>query len=319
MGYHKVDDRIHAIPTKVLPNTIKDFYSRMDFRCNHKNKSWWKHEKLASEFQVARRTIIRWCRQLESLGMIENRRTGRSNEMSVIKLTDDDYRKLGVPEEVILKCQEDTDVTSDATPVSHQMRHPCRIGIKGKDKTKKKTGGSATQRKTVGEIYSDPQVVSSGKRAVESSSKKKKHTVPSPESMVPLESLIDDLFPEVDEQRLSSWTKKVWTKEFVSKMNKAGYEVAFQGYTNTLADHVGAIRNHLLNRGFSRLKIYRFLLKWFPEAYPDICEAEFKKDPEDFMFSVSWMEPRLSRLVALYEKEVGDSEEEDASDRLIVD
>jgi hypothetical protein len=55
------------------------------------------------------------------------------------------------------------------------------------------------------------------------------------------------------------------------------------------------------------LKIYRFLLEWFPKAYPDIRSSVFKKSEEDLMFSVSWMEPRLDELVRLFENKDDES------------
>ena len=292
MGYHKVDDRIHAIPAKMLSVTLKDFYSRMVFRCNHKNKSWWSNDKLADQFQVSVRTIQRWCRRLESLGMIETRRTGRSNEMSIVELTDEDYRKLGVPEEVLGKVRNDTNVTSETTAVSPQRRHQCHPDIKGKEKTKKKTGGRAT----IDEMWGDPDVQASGKRAVEAAENRKGHTVLSPDNpAAPTKQ--EEALP--DEARLSRWKSTEWTKRFVATMKAKGYEVAFAEY-KAADNHITAIRNHLLNLGFSHRKIYRFLLMWLPDVYPSICEAELKKDPDDFMFSVAWMEPRLSRLVTLY-------------------
>lgn len=292
MGYHKVDDRIHAIPKEVLSGTLKDFYSRMYFRCNHKNKSWWGYGALAEHFQVSSRTVGRWCRKLRDLSMIETRRTGRTNVMSIIHLTEEDFRKLGVPEEVLVKAREDTDVPSDRTPVSDQIGHQCPIHIKGKEKTKKKTGGRAT----MDDMWGDEDVQASGKRAVEASENRKGHTVLSPDNpkvLAPEEEALPDA------ARLSKWKSTEWTKRFVATMKAKGYEVAFAEY-KVADNHIKAIRNHLLNLGFSHLKIYRFLLMWFPEAYPSICEAEFKKDPDDFMFSVAWMEPRLSRLVTLY-------------------
>lgn len=302
MGYHKVDDRVHAIPKKVLSGTVKDFYSRMYFRCNHKNKSWWGHEKLAEHFQVSMRTIRRWCQKLRGLEMIETQRTGRASEMSIIHLTEEDFRGLGVPEEVLMKAREDTDVPSDQTPMSHQIGHQRPIHIKGKEKTKKKTDG----RITMDDMWGDSDVQASGKRAVEAAKNRKGHAVLSPES--PMESSEKMWPPEVepaepDDATLSKWAAEVWAKHFVFRMNKAGYRVAFQKYSTTVPAHIGAIKDHLLNREFSRLKIYRFLLGWFPDVYSSICSSVFKKSPEDSMFSVSWMEPRLDELVRLYEEE----------------
>jgi len=299
MRFTKIDNLILAIPRSVLIDSVKLFYSKMVFRCNHKNKSWWKHQTLAEREGVSRNTVLRWCRKLESLGMVENRRTGRSNEMSIVPLTYDDFRRLGVPEEIIVK---DMDGASDATPMVHQMQHGrCTDIIKRKDKTKKKTGGAAAGRvrEKLFEIFDDEDVKASNKRAVEASKKKKR-----------LRRIHLDIPPEVaadpedalpDEARLGRWSSKDWSNAFVTAMNKAGFSIAFQGYRNTLPAHVGAIKDHLINRGFSRLKIYRFLLEWFPSTYPDIRSSVFRKGSEDRMFSVSWMEPRLDKLVQLFE------------------
>jgi hypothetical protein len=297
MGYYKVDDRVHAIPPKTLSWVQKNFYSRMHFRCNHKNKSWWSNEQLAQDFYTSKRNIQRWCRHLESLGMLKIHRTdGRRNEISMPKLTDEKFLELGVPMEVLMKLRGDKNVTGGATPASPGGDSGDTPIIKEKAKTKTKTGGRATLE----EMWGDPDVAASGERAVAAS--KKRGAMPCVTSPGEV-SVSPPAAPKAapDESRLARWSMKNWSDEFIARMKKAGYEVSFAKY-KAVQTHVGAIRDHLLNRGFSRLKIYRFLLEWFPDVYSSICSSVFKKSPEDFMFSVAWMEPRLDELVRLYEE-----------------
>jgi hypothetical protein len=296
MGYHKVDDRIHAIPKTVLSGTLKDFYSRMYFRCNHKNKSWWGYAKLSKEFQVSTRTVGRWCQKLRSLKMIETRRTGRANEMSIITLTEEDFREFGVPEEILRKARKDADDQSDRSPMSDQIGRQCPIHIKGKEKMKKKSG-SATRKATFDSLWGDDDVQASSKRAVDAS--KKRGAMPTVMTAAGVEVVPED--EDALDVLLARWSPRQWAQGFVRAMRAAGYSVAFHKY-NTLVEHFSAIRDHLINREFSRVKIHRFLLEWFPNVYSSICEEVFKKDPEDFMVSVSWMEPRLSKLVSLFEE-----------------
>ncbi len=296
MGYYKIDDRVHAIPPKTLSWVQKNFYSRMHFRCNHKNKSWWSNEQLAEDFYTSKRNIQRWCRHLESLGMLKIHRTdGRRNEISMPKLTDEKFLELGVSMEVLMKMRGDKSVTGGATPVSPGGDSGDTPIIKEKDKTKTKTGGRATLE----EMWNDPDVNASGERAVAASKKRSRQAIPSMEDLTAPPPVEEDALP--DESRLARWSMKNWSDEFVSRMKKVGYEVSFAKY-KAVQTHVGAIRDHLLNRGFSRLKIYRFLLGWFPDVYSNICSSVFKKSPKDFMFSVAWMEPRLDELVRLYEE-----------------
>jgi len=293
MKYYKVDERIHLIPQKTLSWIQKLFYSRLDFRCNHKNLSWWSKKKLAKDFQTTPRNIQRWWWRLEKLGLITiHQEVGSENEISINELTDELLNALGVP------------------PMSREGRHGC-LGrgdtgvspyIKGKVKMKKKTGsgrGKAPVRYRLEEVFEDSDVNAAGSRAVEASKKRgAARCIPSMKEL--RDPPPEDGVPVPDEQRLARWSKKDWSDAFVSCMTSRGYEVAYAKY-RAIQNHIGAIRDHLLNRGFSRLKIHRFLLKWFPSRYTDLASSVFKKNPEDFMFSVAWMEPRLDELVRRFE------------------
>ncbi len=310
--HYKIREEVHCIPDKTLPWSHKCLYGRLCLRCNHKNRSWWSNEKMAKDMQIEKRTLQKWCRQLERLGLIEiDRSKNRTNNVSITEPTDEKWRELGVPQGVLDKLRGVPPDTGGC-PTGHggdvRLDTPSR---KLKEKTKREKDGCAVGRSTVDNELEDADVLAAGRRAVEKAKKRREHTVPSPESRPLLDEQMWGIQAEPaepDEAQLSGWSTKVWSKHFVSRMNRAGYDVAFQKYKATVPTHIGAIRDHLLNRGFSRLKIYRFLLEWFPEIYPDICESMFKKRSDDQMFSVSWMETKLDELVRLYEdKDVSSS------------
>ena len=288
--FYMIDERIHSIPQETLSWVLKVFYSRLAFRCNHKNKSWWSKKKLAKDFHTTSRNIQRWWRRLENLGLIEiHKKDGSNNEISISELTEDLLITLGVPQ------------------MSREGRQQCLRGgdnsvspiIKGKLKMKKENGdGEAAARKvTVDSLWSDPDVIASGDRAIAAS--KKRGAMPTIQTSVGVK-----VTPETEEDfntMIARWTQRQWSQAFVKAMDEHGYSVAFAKY-KTVDRHVSGVVDHLHRRELSRLKIYRFLLEWFPSVYSSICETEFKKNQDDFMFSVSWMEPRLSRLLDLYEE-----------------
>lgn len=310
--YYKVDERIHRIPKETLSWVLKLFYSRLAFRCNHKNKSWWSKKKLASDFQTTPRSIQRWLRELESLGLITVHQEGGSqNEISIEELSDDLIERLG-----------------DATPMSPPGRHGCLpsrdTGVspsrKGKIKRKRKTvDGSAVRRGTFDSSLEDPDVISSGKSAVKKAKKrvkrkvKKSHTIETADSLLARRSPSGGAVP--DDTTLGMWSVQKWSSAFVAAMQERGYSVTFFKY-KAFANHVSSILSHLLNFGFSRSKIYRFLLMWFPQIYSDIQAEVFKKGSDDRMFSIAWMEPRLDKLVRMFEED--EEEDEEPTERVTV-
>jgi hypothetical protein len=301
--HYKIDFRVHKIPRRTLSWVQKCLLSLLKFRCNHKGRSWWSNDQLAAEFQTTRRTIQDWCRKLERLGLIViHRREGRRNEISVPDYTDRKMWDLGARwTGGVGNC---TGGVLETSPPGVESNTP---SIKGKPISKKKNGGGAAGRASLESMWGDKDVIASSDRAVAASEKRTKNAVRSPdgaaslpvsEAPPPEDWEVEGAKP--DEGRLGRWTNKMWAKAFVDAMQDEGYQVTFAKY-NTVNIQVGAIKDHLLNRGFSRLKIYRFLLEWFPKAYPGICSRVFKKSPDDLMFSVSWMEPRLDDLVRLNE------------------
>jgi len=303
--YYKVREEVHWIPEETLRWSRKCLYGRLALRCNHKNESWWSNEKLAREMQIEKRTLQKWCRQLESLGLIKIDRSTRrkTNSISITEPTFEEWLKLGVPIEV-LKRLRSASLDTQGCPAGHgegvQLDTPI---IKGKVKMKNENGvGEAAAKKmSLDEIWTDPGVLASGDRAIAAS--EKRGAMPTIETSMGVK-----VTPETEEDfnmMIARWTPRQWSQAFVKAMDAHGYSVAFAKY-QTVDLHVSGIRDHLHRRELSRLKIYRFLLEWFPSVYSSICETEFKKNQDDFMFSVSWMEPRLSRLMDLY-KEVSHS------------
>lgn len=298
--YFKVDERIAGLPDEVLTPAQKLFFSKLDFRCNHKRICWWSNKRLAEDEGRCVRSVQYWNRKLESLGLIEIQYSekGGVNVIHVPELDDDHLWGLGSRWNRRLDDDEE-DCTGGMQPVAREGAVDCTPIVKGNSKMKKKTDGKESPdpvRAELNAIFDDDDVKASGKRAVEAAENQKGHTVLSPDNPdAPTKQ--EDALP--DNARLSKWKSTAWTTRFVATMKARGYEVAFAEY-KAADNHIKAIRNHLLNLGFSHRKIYRFLLMWLPDAYPSICEAEFKKDPDDFMFSIAWMEPRLSRLVTLY-------------------
>jgi hypothetical protein len=303
MDYYKIDERIHSIPKKTLSWAEKCFYGRLAFRCNHKNKSWWSNERLAADFQSTPRLIQMWTRNLENLGLITvHRRTGSSNEISINELTDDLVAELG-GEKNFMGGMKNSSWGGEENFTPSRKRK-----LKGKGKT---VDGSAVGRATLDELWGDSDVNAAGKRAAEKSRKREQRAVPTVESVaVPPE---EDSLPE--ESRLARWSKAQWSSAFVKEMRARGFQVSLYKY-KAFQEHVGSIRDHLLNRGFSRLKIYRFLLVWFPEAYGDLRCDVFRKRSDDLMFSVTWMEPRLDELVRLFEE--GSKERPEGGPEVIV-
>jgi len=301
--YFKVDVRIANLPETVLTKAQKMYLSKLDFRCNHKRICWWPNKKLAEDEGRCVRTIQYWNQKLAGLGLIEIQRSegGGVNVIHVPEFDDDVLWNLGSRWNQNAGIDE-TDCMGGCNGLHGGDATDCTPILKGKGKTKMKTDG----KKTFDEVNEDEQVKDSAKRAEGYVKKRKPHTVVSPEAETPLMERMWSPEPTggmPDEAQLSKWSARAWTDEFISRMRKRGYQVAYPPPKyKASVNHIAAVKDHLRNTGLSYRKIYRFLLMWFPDSYEKICETEFKQDPDDFMFSVAWMEPRLSRLVKLFKE-----------------